>query len=172
MDCFSCGVHNLVLAVRVKLLILPYADVNECNAVPSPCVQNCTNRNGSFSCDCNEGYSLNSDGINCDGMYLAQMVSDYVSICSFSLALSLAWRKSVQPYSLSGLCFSCIDINECLTAVLRGEQLCSSFLMCNNTIGSFECLCPPGTELTNNSCLGKLQTIMHAVSLGVLYRFV
>ena len=43
-------------------------DVNECNNVPSVCHQNatCTNSEGSYSCQCGNGYS--GDGkINCTG---------------------------------------------------------------------------------------------------------
>ena len=42
-------------------------DLNECEG-PSPCDGNaqCTNTIGSFSCDCNEGYS--GDGMTCTGL--------------------------------------------------------------------------------------------------------
>ena len=42
-----------------------YADVNECEASPSPCHKSatCYNTDGSFYCECLEGFS--GDGIEC-----------------------------------------------------------------------------------------------------------
>ncbi|EDO49615.1 predicted protein, partial [Nematostella vectensis] len=31
-------------------------DINECNSASSPCAQQCTNTEGSFTCSCNPGY--------------------------------------------------------------------------------------------------------------------
>ncbi|XP_019635693.1 PREDICTED: multiple epidermal growth factor-like domains protein 6 [Branchiostoma belcheri] len=44
------------------------ADVNECldNAGRGPCAQICTNTDGSYTCSCRAGYSLNDDGHSCD----------------------------------------------------------------------------------------------------------
>ena len=44
-----------------------------------------------------------------------------------------------------------LDINECFTLP------CMPNLLCNNTDGTFECLCPPGTVRMDDECLGKLQ---------------
>ena len=46
-----------------------------------------------------------------------------------------------------------IDINECVMAALAGEQLCMIPMMCENTNGSFACVCPPGSELFNNDTM-------------------
>lgn len=45
------------------------------------------------------------------------------------------------------------DINECE----RDPLLCRGGI-CMNTDGSFECICPPGHELTSegNTCIGKM----------------
>ena len=43
-------------------------DVNECDVDNGGCSQICTNTNGSFTCECNNGYLLHSDGTNCTGM--------------------------------------------------------------------------------------------------------
>ena len=45
------------------------------------------------------------------------------------------------------------DINECLEAVLAGDQPCDDeSMVCRDTPGNFTCLCPSGTEFTNGEC--------------------
>ena len=39
-----------------------------------------------------------------------------------------------------------------------------SDLLCNNIDGSFECLCPPGTVMMDDECLGKLLYVHVKVS--------
>ena len=45
------------------------------------------------------------------------------------------------------------DNDECVMAALAGEQLCMIPMMCENTNGSFACVCPPGSELFNNDTM-------------------
>lgn len=42
------------------------ADINECDA-SNQCAQQCYNILGSFICQCNQGYELSSDRLNCEG---------------------------------------------------------------------------------------------------------
>ena len=42
-------------------------DVDECSRDEDECDQNCLNTVGSYTCSCNTGYILNSDGLRCDG---------------------------------------------------------------------------------------------------------
>ena len=44
-----------------------YTDQDECAVNIDGCDHNCHNSNGSFSCSCNNGYSLNVDNKTCDG---------------------------------------------------------------------------------------------------------
>ncbi|XP_070174715.1 scavenger receptor cysteine-rich domain-containing protein DMBT1-like [Littorina saxatilis] len=44
-------------------------DVDECMENTHSCDQVCTNTLGSFSCSCNSGYVLDSDGRTCNGLY-------------------------------------------------------------------------------------------------------
>ena len=41
----------------------------------SDCEQICNNTVGSYTCSCNNGYSLNSDGRNCSGIILLFLLS-------------------------------------------------------------------------------------------------
>ena len=52
----------------VSLPIIMHTDINECASSNGGCAQLCNNTVGSFFCDCNEGYLLDIDDINCDGM--------------------------------------------------------------------------------------------------------
>ena len=40
-------------------------DVNECETLNGGCQQTCTNTDGSFFCNCTEGYELEMDGTTC-----------------------------------------------------------------------------------------------------------
>ena len=55
-------------AVASYLHTLLHIDINECND-SSNCDQLCINTNGSYYCNCNEGYSLMDDGQSCEGKY-------------------------------------------------------------------------------------------------------
>ena len=49
--------------------ILLSSDINECN-IQSPCHANatCNNTEGSYTCECNDGFT--GDGFTCDGMVM------------------------------------------------------------------------------------------------------
>ena len=55
-------------------------DRNECQT--NPCEQTCTNTEGSFECSCFDGYALQDNGQNCEGMYGCIMACHSVSIIS------------------------------------------------------------------------------------------
>lgn len=44
------------------------------------------------------------------------------------------------------------DNDECLMAVIEGRMICNATQICNNTPGSFSCICPLGTELVDGIC--------------------
>ena len=46
------------------------ADIDECSEDTDNCNQTCTNTEGSFACECDDGYYLDSDGTTCNGMDL------------------------------------------------------------------------------------------------------
>ena len=58
----SCDVGFMLAEDNVSC-----ADVNECDVSPSICDQMCNNTNGSFMCDCYEGFRLGPDGRSCMG---------------------------------------------------------------------------------------------------------
>ena len=48
------------------LSFISYSDELECGTGNGGCEQNCVNTLGSYICSCNMGYTLISDGHNCD----------------------------------------------------------------------------------------------------------
>ena len=44
-------------------------DVDECDVLNGGCEHQCKNRNDSFICQCNRGYSLSGDGKSCSGKF-------------------------------------------------------------------------------------------------------
>jgi hypothetical protein len=70
------GSHVLVcisLCCNVPLAMISFViDNNECRSNSSnACQHNCTNTAGSYSCSCNSGFRLNTDGRTCTGENLA-----------------------------------------------------------------------------------------------------
>ena len=50
------------------LVVIYYtSDVNECTDNNGGCEHTCINNDGSYSCSCQSGYSLNSNSRNCSG---------------------------------------------------------------------------------------------------------
>lgn len=67
------------------------SDVNECAFGSGPCSQICTNTLGSFTCSCEEGFQLASDGRGCIGMLVATLLHSlplvkFNILCSYSHA--------------------------------------------------------------------------------------
>ena len=44
-------------------------DIDECNSNNGGCEQTCSNVDGSFSCDCEIGFTLSGDGRTCLGLF-------------------------------------------------------------------------------------------------------
>ena len=46
----------------------PILDIVECDTEMDRCEQICQNTNGSYTCACETGFRLKSDGLQCEGM--------------------------------------------------------------------------------------------------------
>ncbi|KAH0500075.1 growth arrest-specific protein 6 [Microtus ochrogaster] len=107
-------------------------DVNECGQKNGGCSQVCQNKPGSFQCACHSGFSLASDGRNCQD----------IDECANSNTCGDARCKNL-PGSYSCLCDkgytyssqekTCQDVDECQQG--RCEQTCV------NSPGSYTCHC-------------------------------
>ena len=65
-----CGGRGNMKRIYSRLLFLVFSpDINECMLSPPVCEQICTDTAGSFMCDCNTGFVLQSDESSCMGEY-------------------------------------------------------------------------------------------------------
>ncbi|OWK10429.1 hypothetical protein Celaphus_00005136, partial [Cervus elaphus hippelaphus] len=148
---------------RVQGPSLPCLDINECLQLPEPCAYQCHNLQGGFRCLCPPGQALLRDGKTCTPL---ERSGPNVTTVSHR-DLLVAWLRarapkpggsyhawvSLQPgpRALSvGRAWCppgfirqngvCTDLDEC-----RVRNLCQH--ACQNTEGSYQCLCPTGYRL-------------------------
>ena len=63
-----CTCMSLYFTVYIRVIYFNI-DIDECANNTDNCIQTCTNTEGSFTCGCNDGYILDSDGTTCNGTY-------------------------------------------------------------------------------------------------------
>ena len=61
-------------------IIYFHSDVNGCDVDNGGCSQICTNTNGSFICECNDGYLLDLDRTTCNGMN-----REHINCCQYNI---------------------------------------------------------------------------------------
>ncbi|TRY54403.1 hypothetical protein DNTS_023681 [Danionella cerebrum] len=105
----------------------PCMDIDECAQVPSPCAFQCRNVPGSFRCLCPPGTVLLGDGRSCAGLERGHI---------FSNATRVHARLRPQLVSTVERPF--------LTRLSPCQH------ECRNTLGSYQCTCPPGYQLLSN----------------------
>lgn len=111
------------------LCFIMNVDINECATGRHSCQQVCINNVGSYTCSCEYGYALHSNGFDCEGIpYFISHTFNH-SVCS-------------------------IDVNECLIRGPGGHN-CSLNATCENTpVGSFTCQCLLGFTGDGTNCTG------------------
>ncbi|XP_071783895.2 hemicentin-1 [Centroberyx gerrardi] len=155
---------------------LPCLDIDECLQTPSPCAHQCRNVPGSFRCMCPPGTVLLGDGRSCAGLERGQTFSNgtrvrgrlrpqLVSslgrpILSRTHGVSRITRQSC-PVGYTNRDGTCVDVDECLLRKPCQHE-------CRNTIGSFQCLCPPGYQLLPNgrSCKDIDECAVQGIQCG------
>jgi len=86
--------HSLVrispyISMFFKLTIILYStDINECEAMPPHCEQNCRNTPGSFACSCRLGYSLANNQLSCIGEFTLLYTLYMLTVCC---PMHLSW---------------------------------------------------------------------------------
>ena len=53
---------------KLSFLLSVLLDNNECAEIENECDQNCQNTDGSYTCSCNMGYTLDANGHTCNGI--------------------------------------------------------------------------------------------------------
>ena len=108
-----------------------HVDIDEClNETCADENAHCVNTVGSFSCQCNPGFT--GDGQNCSGKHT------YCSLVLWFYALFFCW-------------YMYIDIDECM----NGNYTCRQNEICINTLGSYDCQCALGYTLDGDAnCTG------------------
>ncbi|KAM4616042.1 hemicentin-1 [Polymixia lowei] len=155
---------------------LPCLDIDECLQTPNPCAHQCRNVPGSFRCLCPPGTVLLGDGRSCAGLERGQTFANgtrvrarlrpqLVSslgrpILSRTHGVSRITRQSC-PAGYTNRDGSCVDVDECVTRKPCQHE-------CRNTVGSFQCLCPPGYQLLPNgrSCRDIDECAVQGIQCG------
>ena len=71
----------------MMLVVINYtSDVNECTDNNGDCEHSCVNNEGSYSCSCQSGFSLNSNGRNCSGKNMFEYFIFYIT---FQISMSV-----------------------------------------------------------------------------------
>ena len=94
-------------------------------------------------CSCDDGYQLQADGRTCEGMHIVYI---HYNVLPNSQLYMPPFSKTLYINNVIS-----IDINECQTDNGGCTQTC------NNTVGSYQCSCRDGYELTSDgyNCTGK-----------------
>ena len=62
-------VKSSMMHYKINVPLVSMVDIDECSLDIDLCQQNCMDTVGSYTCSCNTGYHLESDGFTCGGMY-------------------------------------------------------------------------------------------------------
>ena len=84
------AVHEFLLNVEFS------SDINECaSSGTNSCDQVCVNTIGSYTCQCNTGYELNSDGTSCRGQWNTTLMVQIIMIFYCFQRSTSVWRACI-----------------------------------------------------------------------------
>ncbi|XP_053523819.1 hemicentin-2 [Artibeus jamaicensis] len=149
---------------RVQGPGLPCLDLNECLQLPQACAYQCRNLQGGYRCLCPPGHTLLPDGKACT--WLEQSAQNMTTISH--LGPSVSWLRPRAPIS-SGSYHAWVSLRPgpgalssagrawCPPGFIRQNGICTDRdecqvrslcqHACQNTKGSYRCLCPAGYRL-------------------------
>ncbi|KAL9953601.1 hypothetical protein ACROYT_G041044 [Oculina patagonica] len=128
------------------------------NCIPKdPCQQNslecqhiCFLSDGNEKCACNAGYALEQDGKTCtDVDECATGLNNCDQQCSNNIGGYSC--SCVDGFTLDGNGFTCNDVDECVAFTFNCTD---DSQICQNTHGSYKCVCGEGLYWINNTCQG------------------
>ena len=129
------GLYSFKKGIAHCLFVVFPQDTDECELNETQCEELCINTEGSYQCDCSEGYQLVGT-TQCEGMA-------EVSNCA-----SLYRNNHV---SITFVDLYCVDVDECTENLHDCEQVCE------NTVGTYNCSCEPGFNYSSDgrNCTGR-----------------
>ena len=68
---------NIQKYIIIHIYTFIHPDIDECSEGTHNCTQICINTDGSFTCGCNSGYLLDTDGFTCSGKHKCVHHYDY-----------------------------------------------------------------------------------------------
>ncbi|KAI5091015.1 adhesion G protein-coupled receptor E2-like isoform X3, partial [Silurus meridionalis] len=101
----------------------------------------CTNTIGGYYCQCKTGYQNKKRKLNFTAEDELQCEGQYVYNTDFISWINGALRINLNLFS----CYFLSDINECT----ENKTICDPNALCNNTIGSYFCVCAEGFVASN-----------------------
>lgn len=141
---------------------LTLLDTNECDGSPCGPHSFCVNTDGSYRCDCLQGFT-ETHGL-CLGRYIiyisyldkgnfvwysaVKRVTNSVN-SKLTYVFADAYWSVVQKY-FTFIIVTFIDVDECF------GNVCMEDATCTNTEGSYECTCNAGFRQIQNLCIGKI----------------
>ncbi|KAM5331532.1 hemicentin-2 [Glossophaga mutica] len=148
---------------RVQGPGLPCLDINECLQLPRACAYQCRNLQGGYRCLCPPGHTLLPDGKGCAPLERSPQNVTTVS----HLGPSVPWLRPRAPIS-GGSYHAWVSLRSpgalsstgrawCPPGFIRQNSICTDRdecqvrslcqHACQNTEGSYRCLCPAGYRL-------------------------
>ena len=69
------------------MMFILFVDVQECltDKKKNICTRTCSNKNGYVECSCKAGYSLQGDGVTCEGTYAFIHIYTYIYVYYINL---------------------------------------------------------------------------------------
>ncbi|XP_035678059.1 uromodulin-like isoform X1 [Branchiostoma floridae] len=167
----SCGQHGNVIdwaTTNIEVFGLATSDeyicdVDECADGTDNChaQATCTNTDGSFTCDCTEGYSGN--GVNCTDV---DECADGTHNCHAQATCTNTDGSFIcectNGYGGDGV--TCADIDECA----NGTHNCHEDATCSNTDGGFDCTCIEGYTGDGVTCTGLSDLVFTDVGMDYM----
>ncbi|XP_066553217.1 latent-transforming growth factor beta-binding protein 1 isoform X2 [Amia ocellicauda] len=118
-------------------------DVDECAAGTKCHGGSCVNTAGSYSCDCASGYRLHAANETCIDIDECEEESGICgtwrcenALGSYQCIVDCPPGHTLEPNGI------CVDVDECSV----NSTLCGRHGFCENTAGSFRCLCDQGFQ--------------------------
>ncbi|KAI8767258.1 mucin protein, partial [Biomphalaria glabrata] len=135
-------------------------DVDECQTGNKPCSQKCINTLGAYQCSCYSGFKLAKDQLSCEACTSPYFGENCANVCQCNNHGSCdPVRGCVCNKQWTGA--NCeIDVNECAQ-----PNSCPTGYLCENTMGSYKCLCPSGYKEENGQCKDINECLIESLNL-------